>query len=267
MISRTAQGWVLIALLSGCASDGNKTQDLAQIYTQMGATYFKRGDYALARERLEKALENKPDYAPAHQVMAEVFSRQNRLTDAERHYQTALELDGNNPTLLNNYAVFLCGNNRLAESERYFLRAVADPDYATPALAYENLGMCMLRVPDVAKAEEYFKAALKHDPKLANPLVRLTRLKFDKNEFFNARAFFQRYMEVGPPTPGMLLLGIQIERRLGDKTAEKKLREMLTMQFPDSPEARQVAALITDAVDEADVSAHPLNLNPEGKQP
>lgn len=265
MIWRAAQGWLLIALLTGCASDGNKTRDLAQIYTQMGATYFKRGDYALARERLERALENKPDYAPAHQVMAEVFSRQNRLADAERHYHTALELDGDNPTLLNNYAVFLCGNNRLADSEQYFLRAVSDPDYSTPALAYENLGMCMLRVPDVAKAEEYFKAALKHDPKLANPLVRLTRLKFDKSEFINARAFFQRYMEVGPPTPGMLFLGIQIERRLGDKSAEKRLSETLTTQFPDSPEAHQVAALISEAAHEADVSAHPLNLNPEGK--
>lgn len=241
---RTAQGWVLIALLMGCATtDGDKSRDLARIYTEMGATYFKRGEYAQARERLEKALGAQPDYVPAHQVLAEVFNRLGRPKDAELHYQKALEMDGRNPTLWNNYAVFLCSNNREAESEHYFLKAVSDPDYSTPGLAYENLGMCMLRLSDVVKAENYFKEALKHSPKLPNVLVRMTRLKYDKSEFINARAFFQRYMEIGPPTAAMLLLGVQIEQRLGDMATVLKLAETLTTQFPDSPEARRVSAL------------------------
>lgn len=241
---RNAQGWVLIALISACATtDGDKSRDLARIYTEMGVTYYKRGEYAQARERLEKAVELQSEYVPAHQVLAEVFNRMNRPKDAEPHYQKALEMDGRNPTLWNNYAVYLCSNNREAESEKYFLKAVSDPDYATPGLAYENLGMCMLRLSEVVKAENYFKEALKHAPKLPNVLVRMTRLKFDKNEFINARAFFQRYMEVGPPTAAMLLLGVQIEQRLGDMATVLKLADTLTTQFPDSPEARHVTAL------------------------
>jgi len=50
-------------------------------------------------------------------------------------------------------------------------------------------------------------------------------------------------MATNPPSAQILLLAIQIERELGNETAEEEYRTQLLDQFPESAEARRLSEI------------------------
>jgi type IV pilus assembly protein PilF len=62
-------------------------------------------------------------------------------------------------------------------------------------------------------------------------------ISYDVARYLPARAYLQRYLEIGRHTPQSLWLGIRIERELGDKDALASYTLQLENGFPDSTEA------------------------------
>lgn len=241
---------LMVAVLTGCAAPGSKEkngEDLAGIYADMALGHMQRQppDYVRAKEKLEKALEADPKLVRAHHYAAELYARTEDDEKAEYHFRHALELAPRDPNLKNNFGAFLCARNRFPEAETQFLAAIEDPAYTTPHLAYENLARCALRVPNAAKAERYFDEALKRQPNLPVTLFHMAQLQYDKREFFRARAFLERYLSVGSATPAVLLLGVQIEKALGDSAMVARYAQELRSSFPDSSEAAAVSELLS----------------------
>lgn len=233
---------LFILALSGCAAPGSKAkneQDLASIYADMALGHMQRQppDYVRAKEKLEKALEADPKLVRVHHYAAELYARTEEYEKAEFHFKHALELAPRDPNLKNNFGVFLCARNRFPEAEKQFLAAIDDPAYTTAQLAYENLARCALQIPNPAKAERYFSEALQRQPNLPISLFHMAQLQYDKHEYFKARAFLERYLSVGAVTPQVLLLGVQVERALGDSAMVGRYAQALRSDFPDSSEA------------------------------
>ena len=245
---------VVVMAISGCTSEkknlhGNAKTDeaeLARIYADIGLGYFKRGRLDTAREKLLKSLELDPKQARAHIVLAQLYTSTEDFQKAEEHYLTALKLQGNDPHLQNNFGVFLCSRNRYQEAEQYFLKAARHPQYRTPQLAYENAGRCAMRVPDLTKAKQYFLTALRIDPKLPKSLYRMAIISFDTGEFLSARAYIQRYFEVGAESPEILWMAIRIEQRLGDRETARQYEERLVKRFGDTEEGRSYLKILEE---------------------
>ncbi len=238
----------LVALsfvIAGCSNqptkEGNR-EKAAEVNADMGLRYMLRGNYEVAMEKLNRSLELNPSYPNAHHYLAELYRRLERFDEADKHFRKALSLAPNDSALQNNYGVFLCDRGRIEESERQFLKVLDNPVYPERAQAYENLGLCMERKPDGAKAERYFKQALGINPKLPNALVAMARRNYDQGNFLSARAYLQRYLEVGRHTAETLWLGIRIERILGDRNALASYELSLRNNFPESQEARLLKA-------------------------
>ena len=155
---------------------------------------------------------------------------------AEENYRKALSLTPSDAMLLNNYGVFLCRQQRQDEAREKFLAAAKQPFYKTPEVAYNNAGLCALEVNDNAKAEEYFRDALRANPNMPDALYELADLKFKQQEYLHARAFVQRYLDVAPVTPSILWLGVRVERSLDDEAAAEKYARQLKEKFPRSQE-------------------------------
>lgn len=235
----------VVLLLAGCASSAERDAEegrrdrLIETNIQLANGYLQRGQLEFAKERLDKALTIDADDSQANNMMAVLQWRLNDYAAAERHFERAVR-DRANAEAQNNFGAFLCQRNRIAEAETWFKRAVANPLYKTPALAYENAGLCLYRAKDYPKAEAYFREALKADPRRPPALYHLSRLSFDAGRILAARGFIQRYFQATPDTPEALLLAVHIERALKNRDEEASYAVRLRGKFPTSPEAQQL---------------------------
>ena len=240
---------LLCALPLACATDtsndppaapGSTANKLASVNTQLGLGYLSNGQLNLAWERLNSALQLDPDYATAHNGMALVYNRLNKPDKAEEHFKRAVALNPSDSAAQTNYGAFLCEHGRIDEGETYFMKAVENPLYNKPAMAYSNAGLCKLRVDDREGAQIYFRAALRADPRFPVALENMAQISFDEQAFMAARGYMQRYEEVGNHTPRSLWLSIRIEEMLGDKDAVSSFAMLLKANYPDSPETRML---------------------------
>ena len=228
---------------SATRSEPSAKERVARTNTELGLGYLQQGERKLAIEKLQRALDADAEYAPAQHSLALAYQEFGQMELAEQHYRIALKLLPQDGGVHNNFGAFLCGQGRFVEGEEQFRVALRDPTYATPAAALENAGLCALRVPDIDKAENYLRQALKVDANLLGALLGMARVQFGRKQYLNARGYLQRY-EVTAQLPAQgLFMAVQVERQLGDHAAAQAYMTQLYTQFPDSSEAQQIKAL------------------------
>jgi len=237
--------WTLMAAITavtmGCSTTASgplhsNPQTAADLNAQLGLAYMEQGNNEEALKKLLHALELNPDSPTANHYIAELYRKLGKNDKAETHYRKALSLTPNNPMLLNNYGVFLCSQGHYDAAVKKFLAAVKQPFYKTPEVAYDNAGLCALEIPDAAKAEEYFRSALRLNPRMPDALYELADLSFKQKKYLHARAFVQRYLDVAQPNPQVLWLGVRVERKLGDAAAAGGYAKQLKERFPTADE-------------------------------
>jgi type IV pilus assembly protein PilF len=212
----------------------------ARIHTELGQRYLASGDLQTALEKLTKALQFDPGYAPAHTVIAVVYERIHQLPEAELHYRKAVALEPGKGGPANNLGQFLCSTGKYAEADTYFRKAVADPFNQSPDVALTNAGICHLRANDVAAAETNFRDAIARNPQNTEATFQLANTLYLHNDAFHARAFIQRLDALGQPSAAALKLGHDIEVRLGNREGAQNYSNRLRNQFPDSEQAHSV---------------------------
>ena len=233
---------VMLLLLVSCAAmeeRQEKNRRIADTHVQLAIGYIKQGQYEWALEKLKKALDVTPDNATAHSTIALVYENLGENDLADDHYQRAISLSHKDGAK-NNYGVFLCKLGRLKQADSYFQQAIETPRYPTPELAYENAGTCALKVPDLNKAESYLRAALERNPNLPVSLYNMAEISYAQQQYLSSRAYLQRFEAVAEHTAKSLWLGIQIERKLGDQTAEAGYAKQLQSKFPSSVEFKKL---------------------------
>ncbi len=252
---------VLAILMSGCATEGgvkpppsartgsgsvkevgSERTEAARVNTELGQKYMAQGKLELALEKLTRALENDPRYVDAHTVIAVLYETINDQTLAEEHYRRATQLKPKSGSEANNYGAYLCKVGRYDEAATYFERAVTDPFYQTPVVALTNAGTCAIKGGKFDAAERDLKLALDRGPDNAEALFQMATVLYRKDDFFRARAFIQRYESLGQPSPESLMLGRNIELRLGNADAATDYTRRLRQNFPESEQARSLDA-------------------------
>jgi type IV pilus assembly protein PilF len=236
---------IVVWLLQGCAStstnDGPASEvDAAVANMNLGAGYLRQGRLDLAIERLQRALELNPRLADAHSTIAIAYDQLGSTEDAESHYRRATQLEPNNAAAANSYAVFLCRQNRWQDAESYFRGAASNTRYATPEVALANAGVCARNAGDTGAAERYFREALSKNPTFPDALAGMIDLSYRGENYLQARAFMQRYLDVQPPTASLLWLCFNIERELDNRAGADRCASQLREGFPDSPELAQL---------------------------
>lgn len=240
-------GALLFLVLAGCVqtTTGVRAQDsdsdnAAQQYFQLGARYFRNGNYELARERLHKAIELAPRMAMAHSTLGLTYEQLDNERLAIEHHDKAVRYAPENFNVRNAYAVFLCRQERYDDAAEQFRRAVAVPENDNAEIMLTNAGVCVSQKPDYEMAETFFRQALERKASYGEALLQMSVLKYRTSDYLQARAFLQRYLAVKPPTSEVLYLGVQIEKALGDDRASTDYANRLLREFPDSAQARQV---------------------------
>jgi type IV pilus assembly protein PilF len=155
---------------------------------------------------------------------------------AEQSFQRGLELAPQEPDLNHNYGWFLCQTQRENESIKYFMQAIRNPLYATPARSFAAAGICALRKNDLKDAEQYFLNALKIDPDDPASLLQLGQIRYRQGNFEVSRQLAARFNKLVEPTPESLWLALRVERKLGERIAEASFAGQLRRRYPGSRE-------------------------------
>lgn len=236
----------LSAALSACVTSTERENntdtkpdlaEAARLNTQLGIDYARQGQYELALEKLKRAVDQDGRSPLANSSIAFVYARLGDDKLAEKHYRRAVELKSDDPDVRNNFGVFLCGHGRAAEGEQQLKLAIEDKRYHTPEVALTNAGVCARKLPDLDKAEHYFREALKISPQFGDALSQMAWLSYQKKDYLRARAFLQRYQMVGKPTPETLQIGALTETALGDLASARAYQQRLRQEFPESVES------------------------------
>lgn len=228
-------------LLAACVTEypeGEKPsqpnlREAARANTQLGIEYARQGNFDLAMEKLERALDQDSGNAQAHGAIALLYGRRGEQEKAESHFRRALSLDSSDSFTRNNFAVFQCGRGKVREGEELLLEAARDRRYTTPEAAWTNAGICVRRA-DPGKAEKYFREALAVNPNYPDALLEMAALAAQNQDWLRVRAFLQRRDKAAPATAQSLLLGLQAERALGDTVAAEELERRLRRDFPET---------------------------------
>ncbi len=242
MASRFLAGVIFVVLvLSACTPAGHATRDghqtPASANTRLGVGYMREGMYEPAMEALKKAVQQDSSYQPAHSAIAVLYERLGEEKLAEKHYRKAYALDPKDSLTLNNYGQFLCQSGRYKEADKMFNTALKDPLYRRPETTLTNAGLCAARQGEQEKAMEYFRKALKVNPKYKPALREMARISFARKNWLGVRAYLQRLQEVDPLTPEFLWYGVLAEQALGDPDAQSSYALLLRNRYPDSKEA------------------------------
>lgn len=233
---------VLSCAISACANPRTLTAPqpvkASDLNLELGVDYFRRGNLAVAKEKLDKAVEQNPRNARAHAAAGLLYDRLNEPKQSDEHFQRAISLDGKNPEILNNYAVILCKRGKATQGEKYFLQAAANPLYKTPEVAYLNAGNCAHDAGDLAGAETHYRKALAGNPRFAQALLGMANLEYEQKNFLAARGFLERYMEAGRTDASVLLLALRIEQGLGNAAAVRNYTQRLKEEYPHAAETQ-----------------------------
>ena len=230
--SATQANTVETGTLTGEVGD---PRNRAHIHTELASAYFERGSMGVALEELRTAIAADPNYAAAYSVLGLVHMELRENTVAQQHFEHALRLSPNDPDINNNYGWFLCQTGREQQSIAYFLAALKNPLYNTPARSYANAGLCSLKNNE-RDAIDYFEHALRSEPDNLQALLNLASIQYKRGQMETARGLVARFNRRGEPTAESLWLALRIERKLGDRAAENVFATQLRRRFPGSQE-------------------------------
>lgn len=233
-------GCVTTTTTTGGARPAADKEDAAQLNYELGARYYRNGNYELARDRLLGSIEIDPNKAIAHSTLALTYEQLGNLRLATESYEKAVRVDPRNYNVQNAYAVFLCREGDFDRARKHFDRAIKVPENDNAQVMMTNAGVCMTKVPDLESAEGYFRQALERKATYGEALLQMSLLKFATQDFLSARAFLQRYLASNMATSGVLYLGVRIEQELGDDRARTEYANQILRDFPQSPEARNI---------------------------
>lgn len=242
-----------VAALQGCAtnsgmqtadanagmitpSDEPETRRRARIRLELASNYFENGQTAVALDEVKQALAADPTYADAFNLRGLIYMRLSDFAQADDSFRRALALRGGDPNLLHNYGWLLCQQQKYAEANQHFGRALANPAYTARSKTLMAQGLCQSGAGQFAEAEQSLLKAYELDA--ANPVVgyHLAALLLRRNELTRSQFYIRRLNNSQYANSESLWLGIKVERALGDSVAMKQLADQLRKRFPDSRE-------------------------------
>ena len=238
---------VSLGLLAGCVSDEPARKPLkqessdvtaAKYNIQLGTAYLQQGNYALAKEKLERAVKQNAKDPDVHTSLGLLYDRTGEVKLADKHFREALRLAPDKPDLINNYAVYLCKNGRVDEGVEKFSTVAANKYYRTPEVALTNAGVCLRGAKRDDEARQKFVGAIKARPNYSEATVQLAVMHLERAQVAEARKVVDTYINAFRPNPDVLYTAVNVARAAKDKLAEEKYSRTLRMEFPESAQAR-----------------------------
>jgi type IV pilus assembly protein PilF len=212
----------------------------AKVHTDLGRLYLGQARYDIALDEARIALDADSSYAPAHNLMAQVYMALEKNDQAEKSFLDALQLASTDPEINNDFGWFLCQNGRAKLSIGYFRVAIGNPIYKFPVKALTNAGLCSLVIKEDKQAEEYFLRALRIDPRNPTAVYWLADIAYRGGRLPEAQQRLKDLNTLIEPSPESVWLSLRVDRKLGDREGEARNMGILRRKFREAPEYQKM---------------------------
>ncbi len=220
------------------ASDQSDPEQRARVRLELAGLYLARGQTAVALDEVKRAIAAKPDIAEAYSLRGLAYASLGEPGLAEESFQRALQLAPRDGDAMHNFGWFLCQQQRYADADALFGRALQQTAYREVVRTLLAQGVCQARAGRWSEAERTLSRSYELDP--ANPVtaynlgeVLLRRAEFDRARFVVGR--INAVPELS--TAQSLWLAVRIERGLGNQQAVQDQGRKLLDRYPQSEEA------------------------------
>jgi predicted TPR repeat methyltransferase len=164
--------------------------DFAEAHNNLANALAKQGRTDEAIGHYARALELRPAYADAHVNFGDILDREGRLEDATAHYRQALAINAAVPEMHCRLGDVLKKQGRAAESIACYRSAIAlRPGFAP---AHCKLGAALFEQRELGPATAAFKRALALDPGLADARLGLGHAFHEGGRYDEALAALER---------------------------------------------------------------------------
>ncbi len=243
----------VLAVLTGCitTTKGGFTEEASpekalKQRVELARQYIGEGNWEAAKRNLKQAYEIDPNNAYVYEAFALVYQSTGEYELAEENFKKALKIDSNFPRARNNFAAFLFSQQRYKEAAKQLEIVVKDSLYSGRPRAFINLGLCRQQLLDPEGAEKAFIRALAMDRTNAIALLEMAQLRFNADDFFNARKYYKTYRSViRQQSARGLWLGIRLARESGNLNDESSYALALGSLHPDSIEYEAYKRTVT----------------------
>ena len=232
--------------LAACVTEGGprvepaSDTEAAQANLNLGVGYLQQGRPDAAVDALQRALSLNPRLVDAHSTLAVAYDQLEEFELAETHHERATRMAPDNADAQNRYAVFLCRQGRWTDAEEHFQRAIDDRRYVNRNMTMLNAATCARSAEALEASERYFRGVLEDEPANIAALEGMVDLSIRSENFLQGRAFMQRLFASTQPSAAHLLFCYVIESQLGDSRAAGTCAADLRTRFPDAPEVRRL---------------------------
>jgi tetratricopeptide (TPR) repeat protein len=185
---------------------------IAMFYSNRGAEELRSGRFDEALDWLRSAVAIDPEYAGSWVNLGVAHRRSGDIENAEIAYRTALELDLNSTSALQNLAALLHFKGQ--EEEALDLLALADKASNRNPFTYLTLGDLHMRHGRMAEAGRFYRKAIKRQGENAESLAAMGLWTLEQGDQKSARTWLKRAEDLDKEAARVALL----RRRLGAQT-------------------------------------------------
>ncbi|MBI5050472.1 MAG: tetratricopeptide repeat protein, partial [Nitrospirae bacterium] len=191
-------------LLTGCATtpDADDIKN-AEVHYKIGTSYMTEQRLNDASIEFRKAIKLNPQDKHSLNYLGFISTEFEKYDEAVSYYKRSITIDPNYSEAMNNLGVTYTRRQMWDEAVNYFKMALKNPLYATPEMAYSNMGYAFYKKGDYISSADALKKAIMRNPEFprANYILGLVYVKLGDDEtaieeFKKAIALAPDYIDV-----------------------------------------------------------------------
>jgi tetratricopeptide (TPR) repeat protein len=231
---------VLLMAFSSCVTqDKETTEKEANAYRRVGEAYLQQGNYPAALKEFRKAEAKNPNDHLLHYDLGLVYFRLGEFDEAIGYYKKALELSPNYGPAMNSLGNAYAGKEDWDQAIFYYKKVTKDVFYATPHIAYSNLGNAYYYKGDLQSSEKYYLEALDSKPDFIAALAGLSQTYIAMGRIPEAVAKLEKAVRIAPNNAVLhFQLGKAYQLALEFEKAYRSYQQVVRLA-PDSAVADQ----------------------------
>jgi Flp pilus assembly protein TadD len=170
-----------------------QTPDMDLVSAIIGV-YEHAGRFSDAQNTLNTAARNFPDEKQIHFLQGALYERQDKVTEAEQAFRRALDLDKNNPSVLNYLGYMLADRNMKLDEALTMVKKAVDSDPINGAFL-DSLGWVYFKMNKLDLAEQFLKRAVAFAATNATMYDHLGDLYYKTGRFQEAHASWTKGLQ------------------------------------------------------------------------